>query len=358
MGICKSKIRKISPTSSEISSQDSVSIPSPRIAFSVTQYESGFLPKCEISPPEVSSLVSLSDPRTKQLNTYPQISKIVEQSRNIKIKRMRFLTVDELIHVLSEFESSINFNNTKQIVKEIISGYNNHPYHNYLHALTFVFNQIEFIHNNHDFIINKFNEYNIDMQFNKFIFIFILCGLSHDIGHIGITNAQLRLKNHEWALKNNNSPAEHYHASKFIEILNKYIIISDKHKIMFKDFILSTSLEISSDIFTDISLFKYIMCFADLSHWSSSTEIHIQWYKRIKKEFANPNAEFIISELVQINKNDATMQVTFSQMFFKILSYLNSEIPKNEYMLQINQRYLNNISFWNSKVNIESFEYI
>lgn len=271
----------------------------------------------------------------------------------IKPKLIIVPGLDELHRILVNYSSFISINDDKLLIllNDIAINYHNYPYHNLKHALIFTFNQIQFCHHNHNILLAKFNEYKLMSNYNKFFILFILAGLSHDIGHIGYTNSQLRDINHPWAIAHNNSPAEYFHANKFLEILSNHnISLDDNEKTIFTELILSTSLEIPLTIFNSNTIFKYIMRFADISHWCSNLSIHLEWYKRYLREINHRDSMYFdFFDKIKLNNKNASNQAEFSHCFFQVISYLNSNIPENDYMLTINKKFTDNLAFWNDK---------
>jgi hypothetical protein len=307
-----------------------------------------------------SSDSSLKDDKDKDKEKILSLVVETPKSCNLKPKLILVPGLDEITRILSEYVSfiQISVENLACIINDIKDNYHNYPYHNLKHALIFTFNQLQFCHYNHDILVKKFSEYNIDISYNKFFILFILSGFAHDIGHIGLTNAQLRDMNHPWAIANNNSPAEHFHATTFLKILSNHnILLSDKEKLIFYEIILATSLEIPHTIFNNFTIFKYIMRFSDLSHWCSNLKVHHEWYKRLLREINHRNSMYFdFFEEIQLDTKNASNQQQFSQTFFEIISYLNSNIPENDFMLSINKKFSDNISFWNDKIKSgESF---
>ena len=314
-------------------------------------------PKTSISTSPSSD--SDSDADSNKNNNLFSLSVITPKSI-LKPKLIIVPGLDEIYRILSDYSSSINIDNSKLllVLNDIAINYHNFPYHNLKHALIFTFNQIQFCHHNHDIILQKFNEYNLNINYNKFFILFILSGLAHDVGHIGYSNVQLRELNHDWAIAHNNSPAEHFHAKKFLEILSTHNIpLNDNEKTIVYELILATSLEIPPTIFNSNTIFKYIMRFADLSHWSSNLSIHLEWYKRFLREINHRDSMYFdFFDKIKLNNKNASNQAEFSQCFFQVISYLNSNIPENDYMLNINKKFTNNLAFWNDKAkSIDDF---
>jgi hypothetical protein len=392
MGLCHSSSKTVIPKSDNIiieSQKTIIHLESSKISHTSQPEKTCEQPKRSDSPISTISTISQTS-----VNRYPKVtisgvseskdsieskdsteSKESRESEKLKetkesvtldiqiVNKPKLIIIpgfDEIYRILLDFSAAINITNDQLLIilNEIKDNYHNYPYHNLKHALIFTFNQLQFCHYNHDILVQKFAEYNINMSYNKFFILFILSGFAHDIGHIGLSNTQLRELNHEWAISNNNSPAEHFHAKKFIDIILKNnIILSDYEQFIFYDLILSTSLEISNTIFTTNTIFKYIMRFSDLSHWCSNINIHLEWYKRLLREINYRESMFFdFFEQINLNNKNAFNQLQFSQIFFEIISYLNSNIPENVYMLSINKKFSDNISFWTDKSKFsESF---
>mmetsp|Transcript_124312 Transcript_124312/g.247824 ORF Transcript_124312/g.247824 Transcript_124312/m.247824 type:complete len:1077 (+) Transcript_124312:60-3290(+) len=97
-------------------------------------------------------------------------------------------------------------------ITDVQSGYNNQPYHNFLHAVDILQTVFQFM---------KVTE-SVKWMHNIDQYALMIAALGHDIGHEGFTNEYLRSTGHSWALMyNDSSPLENMHCSKLLDICSK-----------------------------------------------------------------------------------------------------------------------------------------